>query len=326
MMVRQLSIWTTAASIVAAGLALPAWAADAYPSKPIRLIVPYTPGQGADSAARIVATKLSEQLGQPLVVENRPGAGGNIGSEAAARAEPDGYTLLVGSNATHAANSSLYSSMRFDPLKDFAPISYIGSVSMVMLAAPDFPAADMRELIDLAKTKPDQINVAVPSSTARVVLELLTTTSGTQLKDIAYKGSSNAVSDLLGGHVQLSIDTAMAATPQVTAGKLKALGVSTSKRSAMLPDVGTFAESGLPGFDLAAWNVWFAPSGTAAEIIDKLNLEIKAVLADEGVKSQLRALGYEPSGVETPQQVSEFVHSETKKWGDLIRSAGIKVE
>lgn len=299
---------------------------ELYPSRPIKLIVPYTPGQGADSAARLVATKLAERLKQPLVIENRPGAAGNIGAEVAAKAAPDGYTLLVGSNATHAANAALYASLRFDPIKDFVGISYIGAVPMALVATPGFSASSVRELVQLAKSKPGSISVAVPSSTARVVLELMSKSSATSFKDVPYKGSSAAMSDVLGGHVQLSIDTAMAATPQVQAGKMKALGVTSSARTSVLPTVPTLAESGLPGFSLVAWNVWFAPQGTPADIVARLNAEMRLVLTDSDTIAKLRSLGYEPGTGEDPKKVADFVQSETSKWGELIRSAGIKAE
>lgn len=301
-------------------------AADPYPNHPIKVIVPYTPGQGADSAARLIGTKLSERLKQPIVMENRPGAAGNVGAEIAAKAAPDGYTLLVGSNATHAANAALYSSLRFDPIKDFVGISYIGAVPMALVAAPGFPASNVRELVQLAKAHPGNVSVAVPSSTARVVLELLSKSSGVSFKDVPYKGSSAAMTDILGGHVQVSIDTAMAATPQVQAGKMKALGVTSSGRATVLPAVPTLAESGVPGFSLVAWNVWFAPQGTPPDIVAKLNTEIRHVLADSDTIAKLRALGYEPGQGEDPRKVAEFVQAETNKWGELIRSAGIKVE
>ena len=301
-------------------------AADPYPNRPIKVIVPYTPGQGADSAARLIGTKLSERLKQPIVMENRPGAAGNVGAEIAAKAAPDGYTLLVGSNATHAANAALYSSLRFDPIKDFVGISYIGAVPMALVAAPGFPASNVRELVQLAKARPGNVSVAVPSSTARVVLELLSQSTGVSFKDVPYKGSSAAMTDILGGHVQVSIDTAMAATPQVQAGKMKALGVTSAGRATVLPAVPTLAESGVPGFSLVAWNVWFAPQGTPPDIVAKLNTEIRHVLADSDTIAKLRALGYEPGQGEDPRKVAEFVQAETKKWGELIRSAGIKAE
>ena len=301
-------------------------AAQTYPSKPIRLVVPFAPGQGGDTAARLVAQKLSDNLKQTVVADNRPGVGGNIGAEIVAKAAPDGYTLLVGSNGTHAANSALYTNLLFNPATDHVALSYIGSVAMVLLAPPAFPAAGPREVVAMAKAKPGSVSVAVPSSTARVVLELMTRTSGAVFNPISYKASATAMTDLMGGHVQLSIDTVIAAAPQVASGKLKALGVTTAKRAGNLPGAPTFAESGLPGFDLAAWNVWFAPRGTPPEIVTKLNEELRKVLGDAEVQGKLRALGYEPGGTQTAAQVGEFMRAEEKKWGDLIRAAGIKAE
>jgi len=317
-------------AIAASAALLTAWSgaaqAQAYPSKPIRLIVPFAAGQGADAAARLVAQKLSDNIKQPVVLDNRPGAGGNIGAEAVAKAAPDGYTLLVGSNGTHAANAALYASLPFNPQTDFVPLSYIGSVAMVMLAAPGFPAQNTKDVIAMARAKPDSVSMAIPSSTARVVLELLHKTSGVRFNPIAYKASAAAVTDLMGGHVNLSIDTVIAAAPHVTSGKLSGIAVSTAARTSALPNVPTLAEAGLAGFDLAAWNVWFAPKGTPVEIVNKLNDELRKVLADPEVQSRLRALGYEPGGTQNARQVADFVTAESKKWGDLIRAAGLKAE
>ncbi len=300
--------------------------AQSYPSKPIRLVVPFAAGQGADAAARLVAQKLSENLKQTVILDNRPGAGGNIGADAVAKAAPDGYTLLVGSNGTHAANAALYASLPFNPQTDFIPLSYIGSVAMVVLAAPGFPAQTAKDVIAMAKAKPDSVSVAIPSSTARVVLELLHKTTGARFNPIAYKASAAAMTDLMGGHVNLSIDTVISAAPHVTSGKLSGIAVSTATRTAALPNVPTLAEAGLGGFDIAAWNVWFAPKGTPMDIVDKLNDELRKVLLDPEVKSRLRALGYEPSGMQNSKLVGDFVTAESKKWGDLIRAAGLKAE
>ena len=314
---------------IAAFLALAvagAAAAQGYPVKQIRLIVPFAPGQGADVAARAVALKLSENLKQPIVVDNRPGAGGNIGADIAAKAPADGYTLLVGSNGTHAANAALYASLPFDPLKDFVAISYIGSVAMVLVAAPSFAASSVREVVEMAKAKPASINVAIPSSTSRVVLELFRQTSGAELFAVTYKASATGLTDLMGGQVQLSIDTLIATAPHIASGKLKALGVSSKTRPGALRSVPTFAESGLAGFDLAAWNVWFAPHGTPDAIVTRLNEALAKVLADPDLQQRLRQLGYEPGAGEDARRVGEFVRSEAGKWGELIRRAGIKAE
>jgi len=316
----------TRALALLACLASTAAFAQPYPSKPIRLVVPFAAGQGADVASRVVAQKLGDRLKSQLIIDNRPGAGGNIGAELAAKAPADGYTLLVGSNGTHAANAALYPALPFDPEKDFAPISYIGSVAMVLVAAPGFPANDAAQVVRMAREKPGTLNVAVPSSTARVVYELFKQISGAELYPVNYKASGQAMTDLMGGQVQLSIDTLIAAAPQIAGGKIKALGSSSLKRPATLAGVPTFAESGLPKFDLVAWNVWFAPRGTPAEVVSKLNTEIAAVLADPEVMQRLRQLGYEPGTGEKPAQVAEFVHAEGQKWGGLIRRAGIKAE
>ena len=300
--------------------------AQEWPSRPIRLVVPFAAGQGADAASRTVAQKLSERLGQTLIIDNRPGAGGNVGSEAVAKAPADGYTLLVGSNGTHAANAALYASLPFDPIRDFVGISYIGSVAMVMLAAPAHPAGTLQDLVGLARKAPGTVSIAIPSSTARVVFELLTRSSQASFNPVAYKASSAAMTDLIGGHILFSIDTVIAAGPQVSSGKLKALGVSTAKRSQALPNIPTFAEAGFAGFDLAAWTVWFAPRGTPAAIVDRLNQALRDVLGDDQVTARLRSLGYEPGGQQDASAVAAFVRSEASKWGDLIRAAGIKAD
>ena len=255
--------------LVAALLALlPTLAsAQAYPDRFIKLVVPFAPGQGADAAARIIAEQVGRDLGQTLVIENRPGAGGNIGADAVAKATADGYTLLVGSNGTHAANTALYPSLSFDPAKDFVPLAFIGSVPMVLVTRPDYAASTTQALIDAAKQKPGTLNVAIPSSTARVVFELLQNKSQAKLFPVAYKASNTALSDVLGNHIDLAIDTVIATTPQIQAGKLKGIAVSSATRSLSLPDVPTFSEGGLKDFDLAAWNIWLAPKGTPDAIV-----------------------------------------------------------
>jgi tripartite-type tricarboxylate transporter receptor subunit TctC len=310
---------------VAAAFAAPAGAQE-YPNRPIRLIVPFAAGQGADAAARIVAQRVSERLGQPIVIENRPGAGGNIGAEAAARAPADGYTLLVGSNGTHAANAALYDSLPFDPQNDFTAVAYLGSVPMVLIAAPTSPLRDAPELIRLARERPQSVSVAIPSSTSRVVFELLRQLSGAELDPVAYRASAAALADVLGGHVQTAIDTLIATLPQIRAGRLRALAVSSAARTAVLPDVPTLREAGVAGFDLAAWNVLFAPRNTPGDVVTRLNREIVAALQEPEVQQRLRQLGYEPGGADEPAQVAAFIASEMRKWGDLIRRAGIRAE
>ena len=320
MLIRIFAIFMLAS--LAPGLA----AAQPYPTKPIRLIVPFAAGQGADVAARLIAQKLGDEIGQPLVIDNRPGAGGNIGAQAAAKAPPDGYTLLVGSNGTHAANPALYATLPFDPIRDFVPIAFTGSVPMVLLANPGFAAASTADLIRMAKASPGTLNVAIPSSTSRVVFEQLTVLAGVTLFPVNYKSSPTAMTDLIGNQIALSIDTLIAAAPQLKAGRLKAIAVSSRARSEVLPGVPSFAEAGLAGFDISAWNVWFAPRDTPAEAVRVLNAGIGRVLAQPEVRQRLRDLGLEPGGADSPQQVAEFVASELRKWGELIRRAGLKAE
>ena len=320
MLIRIFAIFMLAT--LAPGLA----AAQPYPAKPIRLIVPFAAGQGADVAARLIAQKLGDEIGQPLVIDNRPGAGGNIGAQAAAKAPPDGYTLLVGSNGTHAANPALYATLPFDPIRDFVPIAFTGSVPMVLLANPGFAAASTADLIRMAKASPGTLNVAIPSSTSRVVFEQFTVLAGVTLFPVNYKSSPTAMTDLIGNQISLSIDTLIASAPQLKAGRLKAIAISSKARSQVLPGVPSFAEAGLAGFDISAWNVWFAPRDTPPEAVRVLNAGISRVLAQPEVRQRLRDLGLEPGGADSPQQVAEFVASELRKWGELIRRAGLKAE
>ena len=299
--------------------------AQPYPAKPVTLIVPYAPGQGTDVLSRFLAQKLQESLGQPFVVENKPGAGGNIGADAAAKAAPDGYTLVMGTNATHAANVAMYPNIAFDHVKDFAPVALVGMLPMVLSAAPSYPAASVRDLVAAAKAKPGEINVALPSTTAQVVLEQFQQMSGTKLFSITYKGSGAAFTDVAGGRIPLLIDTATASLPQINAGKLKAIAISTAARTNLAAAIPTFAESGLPGFELVAWNALFAPRGTPPAIVQKLSSEVAKILAQPEIQRRFLQMGFEPSG-STPEQLTAFVESETRKWGALIRAAGLKAQ
>ncbi|HYR64915.1 MAG TPA: tripartite tricarboxylate transporter substrate-binding protein, partial [Reyranella sp.] len=227
--------------------------AETYPAKPVRIIVPYQAGQGTDVAARYFAEQLSKALGQNFYVDNKPGAGGNIGAEAAAHAAADGYTLLMGTNATQTMNEFMYASTGFDPAKDFAPIILVGMLPMVIAANPSFPANSVAELIAAAKAKPDKVDVALPSNSARLVFELLKDRAGAPLFGVPYKGSGTAMTEVMGGQVQLIIDTVTATRGNVASGKLKALGITTLKSSELLPGVKSVAEQGVPGFEMTAW-------------------------------------------------------------------------
>ena len=299
--------------------------AQTYPTKPIRVIVPYQAGQGTDVATRYLAERLGRALGHPLVIENRAGAGGNIGAAEVARAAPDGYTLLMGTNGTHVLNQFLYPSMPFDPEKDFEPVALVSTFPMVILANPSAPYRNLADLLADAKARPDAINVGLPSTTSRLVLELIQQQSGVVMRSVPYKGSGTSMTDLMGGQVLVGIDTASAARPFVANGKLKALAVTSLKDSALLPGTGPAASQGLDGFQVIAWNGLYAPHGTPAAIVQKLNAEIVKILALPDTRQRLLELGHETAGG-TPDSLDRFARSEREKWGPLIKSAGMKLE
>ncbi len=312
--------------LIASGLLASGWCwAQPYPNKPVRLVVPYPAGQGTDVLARTIAERLSASLGQQFVVENRAGAGANIGTDYVAKAPADGYTLLMGTNATHAMNAAMYATLPFDPVRDFAPVILVGTLPMVLSANSAFPAGSLQEIAALAKAKPGSINVALPSSTARVVLQLLRQSEGGDLFGIPYKGSGAALTDLVGGQVQLMIDTVTASMPQISAGKIKAIAISSGQRTETAANIPTFAESGLPGFDLVAWNALFAPRGTPPDIVNLLNAEVAKALAQPDVRARLLRMGFEPGGG-SADKLKGFVENESQRWGQLIRKAGIKAE
>ena len=311
---------------VAAGLAFATLAtAQGYPNKPVRIIVAYQAGQGTDVATRYIAERLNKALGQNFYIENKPGAGGNIGTEAAARSTPDGYTLTMGTNATHGTNQFLYDTVPFDAEKDFEPIILIGSFPMVIAANPSFPGNSVADVIATAKSTPKSADIAMPSTTARIVFELLKAQSQAPLFGIPYKGSATAISETMGGQVPLIVDTVTAVRPHVAAGKLKAIAVTSLKGTDLLPGVKPVAEQGLPGFQVIAWNALYAPKGTSKETIQILNAEINKILAKPESRQKLKDLGFDVGGG-TPEQLAEFGRSERKKWGPLIAAAGIKAE
>jgi tripartite-type tricarboxylate transporter receptor subunit TctC len=299
--------------------------AQAYPNKTVRIIVPYQPGQGTDVATRYLAEHLTKATGQTFFVENRAGAGGNIGSSEAARAAPDGYTLLMGTNGTHVLNQYLYSSMSFDPEKDFDPVMLISSFPMVILASTASPFNNLADLLAAARAKPDSLDVALPSTTARLVLELLKQQSGTVVRGVPYKGSSTSMTDLIGGQVPLAIDTVSASRAFVASGKLKAIAVTSLNTSALLPGVKPVAAQGVDGFQVVAWNGLYAPHGTPAAAVQRLNAELTKILAQPEIRQRLLELGHEPAGG-APAQLGEFARSERLKWGPLITKVGLKAE
>jgi len=314
------------AAALAAGFALASHAlADGYPNKPIRIIVAYQAGQGTDVVTRYVAEKLSQSLGQSVVIDNKPGAGANIGTEAAARSAPDGYTLTMGTNATHGTNQFLYEKLPFDPEKDFEPIVLVGTFPMGIAANPAFAGNSVGDVIAIAKSTPKGADMAMPSTTARIVFELLKAQSQAPLFGIPYKGSGTAVAETMGGQVPLVIDTVTALRPHVASGKLKPIAVTSSKPTELLPGVKPVAEQGLPGFEVIAWNALYAPKGTPKDVVDRLNVEMNKILAQPETRQKLKELGFDVGGG-SPAQLAEFGTAERKKWGPLIKSAGIRAE
>jgi tripartite-type tricarboxylate transporter receptor subunit TctC len=312
----------------AAGLlALVLWsgaaAAQTYPTRPVRIIVPYQAGQGTDVVARYFAEALSRTMSQRFYVENKPGAGGNIGTEAAAHAEADGYTLLMGTNATQTMNEFMYPSMGFEPARDFAPIILVGKLPLVISASPSFKGNSVADLVAASKATPDKVDIALPSTTARVIFEFLKEQSGAPLFGVPYKGSATAMTDVLGGQVPLIIDTVTAVRSHITDGKLKALGITSLHPSELLPGVKPVSEQGVPGFEMEGWNAFYAPRDTPQPILDLLSSELAKALAQPETRKRLLELGFDPAGG-TPAELAQFEKRERGKWGPVIKATGMQ--
>lgn len=301
--------------------------AQNYPTKPIRLIVPFPAGGVADFLARTIAQKLTERLGQQVVVDNRPGAGGNIGMEMAARAAPDGYTLATGSAGNLAINPTLYSKLPYDAIKDFAPISMGASFPNILVVHPSVPAKSIKELIVLAKSEQGQLNYASAGvgTPNHLAAELFKSMAGVNMVHVPYKGAPPAVYDLVGGQVSLMFSPLPLALPHIKTGRLRALGVTSTNRLAGLREVPTVAESGLPGYEAIAWNGIVAPAATPKEIITKLNAEIVRILNMSDVKERISADGSVPMS-STPEEFAAFVKTELVKWGKVIKASGARAD
>lgn len=314
---------------LAAPLASLAQGAPAYPSKPIRFVVPFPPGGPLDITARAIGQKLTEAWGQPVVVDNRPGAGGSLGAELVAKAPADGYTLLMGAVSTHAINPHLYARVGYDPLRDFAPVALVAEVPNVLVVNPAaLPVSSVAELVALAKAKPGHLNFGSGStgSTGHLAGELFKSLAGVDMVHIPYKGAAPAMQDLLAGQVQLMFDNLASAAPQVKAGKLRALAVTTAKRSPAMPDVPTVNEAGVKGFDLSTWFGVFVPAGTPPEIVAKLNAGIVAALESKELRERLAAMGTEPRPGNTPEAFAAFVRAENAKYASVVKQSGAKVD
>ena len=301
--------------------------AQAWPSKPIRYVVPFAAGGTTDILGRTIGEKLSIALGQPVVVENKPGAGGGLGAGEVAKAPADGYTIMGGTISTHAINASLYSSLPYDPVKDFVPITLIARVPNMLVVNNEIPAKNVAELIALMKANPGKWNFASAGNGTSQHLsgELFKGMAGVDMQHIPYKGSPPALTDVMGGQVSMTFDNITTAWPLAKGGKLKALAVTTAKRSPVAPDVPTLAESGLPGYEVGSWQGVFAPAGTPPEIVKRLNAEIVKIINMPDVQKKLIELGAEPVG-NSSEEFGAFVKTEVVKWGDVVKKSGAKVD
>ncbi len=301
--------------------------AQGYPAKPLKMIIPYPPGGGNDTLGRLFAAKLGDRMGQPVVVENRPGAGTLIGTELAAKSPPDGYTILLSSIATHALSPNLYAKVPYDPIRDFAPITLLGIAPTVLVVPADLPAKDLAELVAAAKAKPGGLAYASGGNGTppHINGEVFKSVAGVDLLHVPYKGGGPALVDLMAGRVQVMLDTAASAMPHVRSGKLRALAITGARRSPEYPDIPTFAEAGLPGYDTNAWYSMHAPAGTPPEIVRRLNAELVASLKDPDVQARFKQLTTEPVG-NTPEEFAAFVKAELDKYARVIKNAGIRLD
>ncbi|HEY3179414.1 MAG TPA: tripartite tricarboxylate transporter substrate binding protein [Casimicrobiaceae bacterium] len=303
-----------------------ALAQAAYPTKPVRLVVPFPAGGTTDLLARAAAQKLSEAWGQQVIVDNRPGAAGNIGAELVAKSAPDGYTLLMGTVGTHAINASLYAKMPYDHVKDFTPVILVAGVPNVLVVNPQVPVNTVPELIAYAKANPGKLNFASSGSGTSIHLsgELFKTMTGVQMTHVPYKGSAPALTDLIGGQVQLMFDNLPSSLAFIKAGKLRAIAVTSTTRAAALPDVPTVADT-VPGFEASSWFGVLAPAGTPRDIVMKINGEIAKWLASPDAKEKLAAQGANVAGG-TPEDFTKHIQAETAKWSKVVKESGAKVD
>jgi len=316
-----------AAAIVLASTAT--LAADNYPSRPVRMIVSFSAGGPTDIVARVMSAKMSEILGQTFVVENRTGVGGNLGAEMAAKADPDGYTMLMATVSTNAINPGLYKHMPYDAVKDFAPLGRVGVTPTLLLVHPSMPATDVKSLVALIKANPGKYNYG--SSGLGSILHLCgeefkAMAGGLDITHVPYKGSAPMDTDLMGGQVTMAFDATPTAMPLAQSGKLRALGAGMLKRIAAMPDLPTLDEQGLKGFECYTWNAILAPAGTPRPIVDKLNAAINKALADPAVSSALEKAGITPTPGSTPETTADFVKAELAKWAPIIKASGAQVD
>ncbi len=314
-------------ALVVAMLAFATPAAAQYPARPIMLVVAFTPGGPSDVLARIVGKKMEQLLGQPVVIENRPGAGGNIAADAVAHAAPDGYTLLMGNNSILATNEALYKKISYSPQKDFAPITLIGTQANILVVNPNVPVTSLMELIALAKAQPGKINYASSGhgAAAHLAGELFKSEAKVNIVHVPYKGAAPALQDVIAGHEQMMFATAASVLGHIKGGKVRALAVTTLKRTAVLPDLPTMDEAGLKGFEASTWHGLVAPAATPPDVLKKLHTAAIKALQDPGVQDSLGRLGVDIVG-DTPEQFAAYIKAEIPKWTAIVKASGATVE
>lgn len=298
-----------------------------YPTRPIKVVVPFPPGGGGDNQARLVLGRAARELSQPMVFENIAGAGGNVGAQTVARAGADGYTLLYGTNGTHGINHALYKNPGFNPRKDFEPVSRLTSIPALLVVRPGLPAQNVQELLQLLRSKPGALTFASAGNgtTSHLSGEMFKAMAKVDATHVPYKGGGPAMVDLLAGRIDYMIDVVPSTAPQVSGGRIKALAVTAPERIASFPDVPTLAESGLPGFQVMAWDALFAPAGTPRAVVDKLNAAVRKALGDPELRQQLAKRGSQATP-STPDELGQFVASEMDKWGAAVKQAGAVID
>jgi tripartite-type tricarboxylate transporter receptor subunit TctC len=315
-----------AVALVAATLGLVQDApAQTFPTRPIRLVVPFAAGSATDTLARVLGQKLAATEGWNVLIENMAGASGMLAAQNVARAAPDGHTIFITTNTTHAANQNLFKKLTYDPVADFEPVGKLGTITLALAVRPAVPAANVKELIAYGKANPGKLSFGSGSSSSRIAGEMLKSLAGFEMLHVPYKSNPMAVTDLLGGQISLVFADVSTTLPQIRAGKAKGLGVSSAQRSPLAPDLPTMVEEGVAGYELTAWFAAFVPAKTPQPIVDKLNAAINAAIADKAVQDALLAAGIEPL-TSSPEELRAFVLSETKKWAEIVKAAGIEPE
>ncbi len=316
------------ARLLCAALALTSYgshAQDAWPAKPITLVIPFAAGSGTDAVGRVIAQKLSERLKQQVIVDNKAGASAQIGAEVVAKARPDGYILLMTTNTSHSANPSLFKTLRYDPIKDFTPIVRTGDLPFTLVVSATSPIKTVKDLIDFARANPGKVSYATPNSTSLVSSETIRVMAKIEIVGVPYKSSPQALTDLMGGQLQMYVADFGSGLPSIKGGKVRALAVMAGRRSAFLPDVPTMADT-LPGFDIISWNGIFGPAGLPRTIVDRLAGELQSILGEKDVQEKLANIGFEVAPSKSPEEFTRFVSEQLALWTRLIKQANIQPE